>query len=687
EQFIQRWHSALASEETADRVSEKMGGETSKQTRRRGDAETRRIEIPPHISLTPANSQSETPEQIAENLKRQLRQRQELRQLASTPLLCAMICALHRERRETLPSARLQLYWECINMLLNRRDEGRKIKLDDTYPRGLNEAQKTELLQSLALKLMRLNRSDLEAERVESHFDLELKNISLPATVTGKQIRDLFVDRAGLLREPVVGQIDFAHRTFQEYLAAKAALDEDSLEELLQKVTDDQWRESIIVAAGLARPKERVRLLNHLTKRRYGKAKTKKYLHLLAVACLETATKVDPKTRDRVLTRAEKLLPPKDDDEVTMVARAGNEIVPLLKYKSHYSADEAYRCIETLVQIGTNTAMETLVDYAKATFESEQDQYSIGRAIGRGWYVFEQSAYFSQVLSNLEIISLEKTQISDVSPLKTLTQLKKLILDLTQISDILPLRNLTQLERLHLSGTQVTDFSPLSGLTQLEVLNLSKTQVTDISPLNRLTQLKILNLSKTQVTDISPLSGLNQLEVLNLSETQITDFSLLSGLNQLKLLNLSRTRLADISPLKDLTQLKLLNLSRTQVTDVSPLSRLTQCQELDLSETQITDVSPLNGLTQLEALDLSGTQVTDVSPLNGLTQLKLLNLSQTQVTDVSPLKHLPSLKIYTKNDDKSKQWRAIGMKIADKDIQYFMHVMRMRSRNNSFPAP
>ncbi|NEP02297.1 MAG: hypothetical protein F6K58_27300 [Symploca sp. SIO2E9] len=34
------------------RVNEKKSGGTSKQTRRRGDAETRRIEIPAKISLT-----------------------------------------------------------------------------------------------------------------------------------------------------------------------------------------------------------------------------------------------------------------------------------------------------------------------------------------------------------------------------------------------------------------------------------------------------------------------------------------------------------------------------------------------------------------------------------------------------------------------------------------------------------
>ncbi|NEQ44956.1 MAG: hypothetical protein F6K00_15910 [Leptolyngbya sp. SIOISBB] len=44
-------------------------------------------------------------------------------------------------------------------------------------------------------------------------------------------------------------------------MAAKAVLEEDSLEELLQKATDDQWRDAVIVAAGEARPAARSRLL------------------------------------------------------------------------------------------------------------------------------------------------------------------------------------------------------------------------------------------------------------------------------------------------------------------------------------------------------------------------------------------------------------------------------------------
>ena len=47
--------------EPINRVSEKKGGGNDKQTRGRGDAETRRIEIPPKISFTPINTNPNSP--------------------------------------------------------------------------------------------------------------------------------------------------------------------------------------------------------------------------------------------------------------------------------------------------------------------------------------------------------------------------------------------------------------------------------------------------------------------------------------------------------------------------------------------------------------------------------------------------------------------------------------------------
>lgn len=189
------------------------------------------------------------------------------------------------------------------------------------------------------------SRSDIERERVDAHFNHRLKSMALPEEVTGVQIRALFVERAGLLREPVVGRIDFAHRTFQEFLAAQAALNEDSIGVLLQHAHDDQWREAIIVAAGLARPRERAELLKGLLQMGHEMPERRHYLHLLAVACLKTTIEVSPDVRTEVIEQARTLLPPKDKDEVGMVAKAGDAIVPLLAANPSYSEEEATFCI------------------------------------------------------------------------------------------------------------------------------------------------------------------------------------------------------------------------------------------------------------------------------------------------------------------------------------------------------
>ncbi|MEH2363630.1 NACHT domain-containing protein, partial [Nostoc sp.] len=378
----------------------------------------------------------------ATDLKRLLRQRPELRRLATTPLLCAMICALYRDRGENLPTERIKLYEECIEMLLNSRDRGRKIKLDldESYPGGLSDSQKMALIQSFAYWMMENNYSDVEIDRVDAHFTRRLLGMTLPKEVTGKQIRALFVERVALLREPAVRKIDFAHRTFQEFLAAQAALNEDSVNVLLKHAHNDQWREAIIVAAGLGRPRERKELLEKLLKMGNKMPDKRHYLHLLAVACLETTVEVDPQIRAEVLKQAEALLPPKDDDEVIMVARAGDAIAPLLAPKPNYSQEETARCIQALAKIGSSAAMEILADYAKDT------RYDLSRQLGKAWDAFDRDAYAQKVLSHtnkvyiptfvssegfehlkyINELTIEKLSLKDLSPLQKLTNLTKL---------------------------------------------------------------------------------------------------------------------------------------------------------------------------------------------------------------------------------------------------------------------
>ncbi len=86
-----------------------------------------------------------------------------------------------------------------------------------------------------------------------------------------------------------------------------------------------------------------------------------------------------------------------------------------------------------------------------------------------------------------------------------------------------PLTGLTNLKILDLRNTQVSDAAPLAGLTNLQILYLRNTRVSDAAPLAGLTNLQYLGLSNTRVSDAAPLAGLTNLQTLDLSDTQVSD--------------------------------------------------------------------------------------------------------------------------------------------------------------------
>ncbi len=599
---------------------------------------------------------------MARNLQRLLEQRPELQRLATNPLLCAMICALHRERLETLPEARIQLYQECIEMLLERRDSGRKIKLDMMHLAKLTKDQKLALIQSFAYWLMQNSRSDVERERVDAHFDRRLEYMSLPEEVAGAQIRALFVERAGLLREPIIGRIDFAHRTFQEFLAAQAALNEDSIGVLLQHADDDQWREAIIVTAGLARPRERAELLKGLLQLGQEMLERQHYLHLLAVACLETTVEISPDVRAQVIEQARTLLPPQNSDEARVIAKAGNAIVPLLEPNPSYSDQEAAWCVEALAQIGSTAAMNAIANYAKTIVEVDGN-YELSEEIGRAWDAFERHDYAQTVLSNSMILrvpnliswdgfehlshltnlSLLKASITNISPVSSLSNLTKLVVTYTSISDISPVSSLSNLTDLTLHGDSISDLSPVSTLSNLTKLVVTGDSISDISPISPLSNLTELLLSGDSISDISPISPLSNLTSLYLVRTSVSDISLVSSLSNLTFLYLSGASITNISPVSSLFNLTNLTLRETSISDISPLSALSNLTQLTLWGTSISDISPLSALSNLTNLTLRETSISGISPLSALSNLTELSLSGASISDISPLVSLPNL--------------------------------------------
>jgi NACHT domain-containing protein len=216
----------------------------------------------------------------AARLGYRLRQHPALWDLAANPLLLTMIATAHRYRG-ALPAGRADLYGEICHALLSRRAQAKDL------PELLSWPAKQALLATLAYQMMRDHVSSLPARRVLEILGPQLERFS--SSVTGEAFLD-DVSRNGLLIEAPAGRYSFAHRTFQEHLAARhVSTTPDLVKSLADNVSDPWWHEAILlyVATNDASPIVRACLdsgtIPALT---------------LAFDCGEASTEIDPDLRE-----------------------------------------------------------------------------------------------------------------------------------------------------------------------------------------------------------------------------------------------------------------------------------------------------------------------------------------------------------------------------------------------------
>jgi hypothetical protein len=593
-----------------------------------------------HSALDGGASQSGMdPGSSANNLKIIIRKRRPLRRLASNPLLCSMLCALHITRHNQLPSERIKLYQDCCEMLLSRRDAARKILLQGDYP-NLGERQKLILAQSFAYWLMRNGYSDASIDEVDSYFDKKLELMDVPKGTRGTGVRKLLVERSGILREPVVDRIDFAHKTFQEFLAAQRVVEENDLGFLLNRAADDQWKETIILAAGCARPQESKRLLSDLIERSADDSLDKnvsRALRLLSVACLETCTELEPITRSKILSQAAHLIPPQNQEEAAMLAAAGDRLIPFLRFKEERTEREAAMCVRILALIGTDSSLESIAEYSRDHRQSTHEE------IWRARDSFKHDVFDALVLSRVSSLHLSFLNSG------------KVLGYLTSISDL-------SIE----SGFRFEELVHLAGLQRLESLSLWNCLPTDsLDPLENLPcPLNMQSLSLgggfERVRSLEPLKRFQNLRVLILSSFKsITDLSILTHLPLLEHLSfIGNSNITDLSSLAELTRLQSLYLDQcSAISDLSPVGRLIELRELELDSCpRISSLEALLRLRNLQSINIVGTEVRDLSPLLSLENLRTLRIGGWFVPDYSILDSMKNLEIETTEDDASREY-------------------------------
>ncbi|BBH68336.1 ATP-binding protein [Actinoplanes sp. OR16] len=253
-----------------------------------------------------------------------------LRLLATNPLLCALLCALNWDRRKQLPRGRIEIYRAALEMLLRRRDHERQLsaRLDI----DLEYDDRLAILQDLAYWFTINGWAAAEVGRVKSKIATILESMAR-VTVTPETVYEFLLARSGVLREPAPGQVDFIHKTFQEYLAAVRFVDEDAIDSLLRNADLDEYREVIVMAAGCARQHEAEHLVSALLDEAADSGtdsvRTAR-LRLLAVSCSEVTSRLSRDLSERVVDELGEVIPPDSPDQARILAGLGEYVLPAL---------------------------------------------------------------------------------------------------------------------------------------------------------------------------------------------------------------------------------------------------------------------------------------------------------------------------------------------------------------------
>lgn len=630
--------------------------------------------------------------ELARRLQELIRTDGAVRSLATSPLLCAMLCALHRDRKAQLPRGRLEVYRVALESLVERRDAEREVA-HGLPAQSLSLPEKMVLLKDLSYWLLVNGYSDAPRDRCVER--VESKLASMPhLDYSGAEVFDYLLTRSGVLREPASGRIDFLHRTFQEYLAAGEIVEQDNVGQLVQLAHSDEWSVVTVLAAGQGRRQQREDLIRGLIERGRSEPGVSHRLHLLAVSCLDTSVELSPKLSAELELILGELIPPRTLTEANALASAGELAVPLLAARwQDRDARTTAACVRSLGLIGGELAVTTLAALAA------DYRVTVAREIIRMWDEFDPDEYARRVLENspmfigrqvwlpterahlavhlkglkglqagyrafewgrpdnrialeplTECPDLERLKVSgvggvDVDPLPAFGKLTSFALERCGgIENLDRIGQADQLESLAIERTPVESLEFLSNLEELEQLWLERIgDGADLSPLGALGDLRSLTLNGIEDARGSDFFEGLDLEDLVLGDTNLARADLI--VTQERLVSLS-VRSAAVAT-AELSSLPLLEDLKIEAADLVRLEIAADCNLRQLSLTgakPLRDIGGIRHCSKLTHLALEGAvNLNDIDPIGTCTSLVGLALVYTAVSDLSPLRGMEKL--------------------------------------------
>ncbi|MFJ3584874.1 NACHT domain-containing protein [Streptomyces sp. NPDC090127] len=535
-----------------------------------------------------------------------LRTTSDVAQLATNPLMCGLICALHRSRRGFLPRARKALYDAALSMLLTRRDRERD--MGTPYGIELGEAPQIQLIQRIAYWLTLNGRTTIDRSHAESVVREAAPAVTEAAGYDPGAVFTHLLHRSGLLREPTEETVDFVHRTFQDYLAAKALVDRWDIGVLVRHAADDQWEDVIRMAVGHARPRECAEIFGELLRAVDAAPDRRTRLRILVVAAaaLEQATEVAPEIRERILARTAAVIPPSGAEEARELASVGRAVLDLLPGPEGLDDEAALHAVITATHIADDATLPYLARFTGHPSLRVQSQ------LMWGWSRFDAAVYAEEIITRLDTSRINFTVTSDA-----------------QAAEIV--RRGLRPEGLELRGRLTPRGVELLG----DALGAARTlgvhgaigRLLGSFPLGDQVETLVLGTCPEEGFDaLRPLTALRELAVTRALALTAGDWRALASLGRLTALSLPDVAVESLPETLRLP-VTLLDLDCDGVS--APLEAIARAfpalEQLGLwgfEEVHLHDLTPLASLTRLSCVSAPGATLTGTEHLSPTVELR-----------------------------------------------------------------
>lgn len=487
-----------------------------------------------------------------------------LRDLADTPLLAGLLCSLNWHLRSQLPRRRSEIYGRALAML-HQRDQARKIA---TGSIELDLAAKTHLLADLALWMVRNGESEIDSDTAIGRLKQSLSTLQ-EAPDNAYPVFRVLLERSGLLREPVSGRMDFVHRTFQEYLAAKATIDSDAIGELVRNADDDQWGEVIVLAVGQANQRQADRLirglLGHAQQDRprfirglLGRSQQDQPLarRLLAVASMQEVHRLEPDLRRAVDEIIPSLIPPESMEQAEKLSIAGERLLPSLAQYWSRDPTKSAETIRAASLVGGHAALDVIVTIIQEIQQSGELPAATGNETFRAAQYFDEDDYADRVLAVANVKSLLLNSDKELRTAARIPTLRRISLSFQN------------------RAFDLRIFARLPQLTEVSVLAFGVPSQS-FAGLAMLPHLKLLHIFATDAADLTFIPYVPTLTRFELEHPENDGFSLRgiecqTGLTEIILTNFEQ--LPSLDPLSRLPHLKAVRLQDCGVVDLTPFA-------------------------------------------------------------------------------------------------------------------